>query len=309
MDYLDMFNMFEISSDENPYQRPNDIFGPSSREPQLVDSPANWEETFKGFKSSPVLYNMDGYISPYASQNWGGTSRILQYIDDDVKMGSVNNKIDPNRIFSSEINGLRALAADQQKITKLFEKRLMESLTEKGKIGLTEEDVEAMSALTSARATIASISKEQVNIKKNIADLKIKQNQSTGTGGTGSSTSTDKSVGSSMDIGRSILDNIFNAPSTPTTPVMYNASATSDASKVIDELVPSVNNNIAYENTEPTTYVMLGDTDDDVEYATYSSNGDLLPDFNNPSGKITNIDRDSKTATNEYLEQFPIKFK
>lgn len=306
MDYLKMFDMFETSSDENPYQRSNDIFAPSSRDPQLMDAPANWEDTFKGFKSSPVLYNMDGYISPYASQNWGGTSTILQYIDEDAKLGSINNKIDPNRIFSSEITRLRTLAADQQKITKLFEKRLMESLNEKGKIGLTEEDVEAMSALTSARSAIASISKEQANIKKSIADMRIKQSQSNGNEGG----SMDKyNSTSSMDIGRSILDNIFDAPSTSTIPISYNATNVNDASKVIDNLIPNVNSNIRHENSEPTTYVMLGETDDDVEYATYSSDGNLIPDFNNPTGRITNIDRDSKTAVNEFLEQFPIKFR
>lgn len=309
MNYLDMFNMFETSSDENPYQRSNDVFGPSSREPQLVDTPpVSWEETFKGFKSSPVLYNMDGYISPYASQNWGGTSRILQYMDDDAKSGAMGNKIDPNRIFSSEINGLRALAADQQKITKLFEKRLMESLSEKGKVGLTEEDVEAMSALTSARAAITAISKEQVNIKKNIADIKIKQNQSSGSNNA-TSTSNDKSSGSSMDIGRSILDNIFDAPSTPTVPVAYNPSTTSDAGRIIDDLIPTVNPNISHESSDPKTYVMVGETDDDVEYATYSSDGSLIPDFKNPEGRITDIDRDSKEAMNEFMERFPIKFK
>lgn len=304
-----MFNMFETSSDENPYQRSNDIFAPSTREPRLMDTPpANWEETFKGFKSSPVLYNMDGYISPYASQNWGGTSSILQYLDDDAKSGALGNKIDPNRIFSSEINGLRALAADQQKITKLFEKRLMESLNEKGKVGLTEEDVEAMAALTSARSAITAISKEQVAIKKNIADIKIKQNQANGSTG-GSSTTSEKSLGSSMDIGRSILDNIFDAPSTPTIPITYNPTTTNDASKVIDDLIPTVDPNISHESSDPTTYVMLGETDDDVEYATYASDGSLIPDFRNPSGRITNIDRDSKTATNEFLESYPIKFK
>ncbi len=302
-----MFEMFEPSSDENPYQRPNNVFGPSTREPRLVDSPAGWEDTFKGFKSSPVLYNMDGYISPYASQNWGGTSRILQYIDEEERTGYLGNKIDPNRIFSSEINGLRALAADQQKITKLFEKRLMESLNEKGKIGLTEEDVEAMSALTSARAAITAISKEQVNIKKNIADIRIKQNQSAGS--SSSSTLNEKSVGSSMDIGRSILDNIFNAPSTPTVPIDYTPSTTDEASKVIDELVPSVSPNISHESEEPTTYVMLGETDDDVEFATYAADGSLIPDFKNPESRITTIDRDSKLATDEFLEQYPIKFK
>ena len=46
----------------------------------------DWSETFAGFKTRPMLYNIDGYISPYSSNNWGGTSSILQYIDDDSRL-------------------------------------------------------------------------------------------------------------------------------------------------------------------------------------------------------------------------------
>ena len=60
---------------------------------------------------------------------------------------------------------------------KIFEKRLQESLTEKRKVGLTEEDVLAMQALTAANNAIVSSINQQVNIKKTIADLRIKQQQ------------------------------------------------------------------------------------------------------------------------------------
>ena len=179
MNYGEMFNILGPMASENEDTGFGNNFTPAPYEPRYTDpAPSgNWEEEFVGFKTSPVLYNMDGFISPYASNNWGGTTNILQYINDESRLPQFENKIDPNKIFSSEINGLRALAADQQRITKMFETRLRESLSEKGKMGLTEEDIEAMSALTAARSAIAGTYKEQVAIKKNIADIRIKQAQ------------------------------------------------------------------------------------------------------------------------------------
>ena len=101
-------------------------------EPQYQDQPSmSWEEAFSNFKTHPVLYNMDGFISPYSSNNWGGGSKILQYIDDQSRLPALENKVDPNKIFTAEINGLRALEADQQKTLKLFEKKFYEALSEK----------------------------------------------------------------------------------------------------------------------------------------------------------------------------------
>lgn len=308
MNYEEMFNRLDAGL---PQQQSQEVV-PNSYEPTYYDQPSmSWEDAFTGFKSRPVLYNVDGFISPYSSNNWGGTSNILQYIDDSSRLPALENKIDPNKVFSSEINALRALAADQQKITKLFEKRLMEGLTEKGKIGLTEEDVEAMSALTAARSAIASINKQQVDIKKNITDIRIKQSQNTNNGNTCSTGSSDKSI-SAMNIGRSIMDNIFDTPSNstpvsqmPTTP--YQTATVSDAARVLDELIPSVNAYVSHESAEPTTYVVVGESDDDVEFVTYSSSGEIIPDFPNPDARITTIDRDAKTATDEFMVSYPIK--
>ena len=314
MNYGKMFDMLDsIPSPGNNNQYPG-MNTPTPYEPTFYDQPpvTSWEDAFTGFKTRPVLYNMDGWISPYASNNWGGTSNILQYIDDQSRLPTVEQKIDPNKIFSSELNGLRALAADQQKVVKMFERKLMENLTEKGKIGLTEEDIEAMSALTAARSAITSISKEQVAIKKNIADIRIKQAQNNGPVAGGQNGPVDKPF-ASMDIGRSILDSIFDAPtsspSIPTTNVEYSAATAGDAGRVLDSLVPTAGDRVSYESAEPTTYVVVGDTDDDVEFATYSATGDLIPDFPHPDAKITSIDREAHKAVDQYLVEYPIKEK
>lgn len=309
MNFEEMFNRLDAGLPQHAQS-----IEPNSYEPTYNPQPCmSWEEAFTGFKTTPVLYNMDGFISPYASNNWGGTTNILQYLDDSSRLPAIENKIDPNKIFSSEINACRALAADQQKITKLFEKKLMESLTERGKTGLTEDDVEAMSALTAARSAIAAINKQQVDIKKNITDIRIKQNQNTSAAAAqaNSPTGGDKSLGA-IAIGRSMLDSIFDAPSGNNNTVpqeAYPVANVDQASKVLDELVPSVGAGIQHESLEPTTYVVVGDDNNDVEFATYAADGRLIADYANPEARITTIDPVAKVATDEYMVSYPIKFK
>ena len=321
MNMIEMFSALD-SVESEPTTLGPELNYTAGYQPPTTPSGApidDWSETFAGFKTRPMLYNIDGYISPYSSNNWGGTSSILQYIDDDSRLPGFEQKLDPNRIFTAETNALRTQAADQQRAVKLFEKRFFESLNEKGKVGLTEEDIEAMSALTSARAAITAINKEQINIRKNIADLKIKiqQNKNAATATPTTTGGSMKGVGA-MEIGRSILDNVFDAPGIQYSSPQYQQQVASSyaetdinkASAVLDALVPSgVNSAVAFESAEPTTYVVLGDSDDDVEFVTYGSDGNIIPDYPVPDARIENIDREAKTATDQYLVQYPVKFK
>lgn len=313
MNFFDMFNNIDtvqpLSSD-NTYDS-------SSYEPTYVDNAfTTWETEFTGIKSQPTFYNLDGYISPYASNNWGATSSILQTIVDESRLPALSDKVNPDRIFNADTSALRTLAADQVKITKVFEKRLLESLNDRGKFGLTETDIMAMQALTSARSSVTAINKEQIAIKKNIADLKIKQRASSNSSSS-SSTNSDGGYGgrapSSMNVGRSILDGIFDVPMMPTQSnnVSGYTSANSDsAGDILDELVGcnTMSEHIQHESVKPITYVCLGQNDDDVEFQTYDSDGKLINDYPNPNTNITKIDRDSNTAIDELLVQYPIKY-
>jgi hypothetical protein len=192
---------------------------------------------------------MDGYISPYASGNWGSVSNILKTLDDTSRLPALSDRIDPNKIFTSDISALRVLAADQQKITKMFEKKLVEGLTERGKVGLDENDIMAMQALTAARSAVTNINEKQITIKKHIADIKIKQ-QSTSDGNYNSSDSSTGKGLSAYDVGRSMMDSIFehgNAviPTTEYTP----AASTDDASQLIEDLIPTPSTSIKYNSS------------------------------------------------------------
>ena len=323
MNFGNMFEMMNSVPDENNYQEPSfsDYLpqGPHPYQPNIYDQAPtmNWEEAFAGFKTHPTLYNLDGYISPYASNNWGGTSGILQYLDEQSNIPHLDNRIDPNKIFTSEINGLRAIAGEQQRIIKMMEARLKESLTEKGKIGLTEEDIEAFNALTTARNTIANIYKEQVTVKKNIAELKIKQNQQqTGTSTTtGTNASTTGGRGpNAIDVGKAILDNIFDAPAIPTvqqqaTIPPYAPSDIASAEQVINGLVPTIGSNIRDESVGAEKFVVVGDTDDDYEFIAEDKYGNEIPLNVDDSLRIDTIDRETSIAKDNLMQEWKVKYK
>ena len=282
----------------------------------------DWEKSYNAARQNQVFANSNvgGFISPYEG-HWNSSSMFMTNVEELVSFQPVN-KIDPNKIYNSDIQALRALQQDQLKMIKQFEAKLKESLNERGKVGLTEEDIEAMQAVTAGRTAVANIQKEQINIKKNIADTRIKQYQleqadqkAAGkiNGGEGGP------VGSAYDVGRSIIDSIFDsatlAPAATqaayTPPTTASAEADSQqAANFLDSIIDMGNTSATiakYENLRPTTYVRIGTEDSDVSYETYDSAGNLIPDYPNPTSKITNIDREAGIATDEFLVTYQLK--
>ena len=262
------------------------------------------------------LYSMGGYVPMYPTNAWDASSPVLDGLDDLSRLPAFENKLDPNKIFSSDINNFKKLSMDQQKIVRIFEKRLMEALTEKGKFGVTEEDIEALQALTAARAQITNIAKEQVNVKKSIVELKIKQAANANNGTSDKSGDGSGRQMSTSDIGRNMLDNIFQMSTPLNTPQpvpdnQYESISEDDVSALLVDSLPeqSVSKFITLEPMNPTTYVVVGETDSDVEFATYAANGELIPDYPNPTTKIDSIDRDAGKAVDDLLVSYPIKIK
>lgn len=325
MNYSDMFKMLtdafpvnEMPASTPEYRESNPYLNMTPQYvPEQQPLTNNWGDEFISFKQYPVLYNLDGFISPYATNNWGDLSPWLGSISDESRLPAFEpEKIDPNRIFSAELNNLRSIGSDQQRAVKLFEKKLFESLTEKGKFGLNEEDIEAMQALTAARSAVTATTREQVNIKKNITDAKIKLTQQQSAGNTANNSSVGSPMGGKgmnpTSIGKSMLDSIFDfAGQTTSVPpaqvVNYSASDAGAAGKVLDTLVPAVDAHVEFESREPSVYVVVGADDSNPRYEAYSPDGEYIPDYPVPSAPITTIDREAGKAINDCLVSYPLK--
>ena len=64
-----------------------------------------------------------------------------------------------------------------------------------------------------------------------------------------------------------------------------------------------------FESEKPTVYVVVGDSDDDRQFVTYSQSGEVLSDYPEPTAKIQTVDRDAKKAYDEFMVEYPVKFK
>lgn len=286
------------------------------REPQpQCDLTDHIEEQYKGYLSSPAMYNMDGWISPYASNNWNSTSDVMVALTDESRLPPFENKLDPNKIFSSDLIALKTLAADQLKLVKLCERKFMDNMKDKGKYGMTEEDVLCLQAITAGRALITNIQKEEVGIKKTATELRIKQQQTQNAVAKSNGMDNGPTPTSTIGIGRSMLDAIFESQgitvdTSNNVPTNVETMDLDSANRMLDEMVNvNIDDHIKYEHLNPTTYVMVGETDDDIEFATYAENGELISDYPNPTTNITELDRDARTAQDSVMNRYPVKFK
>ncbi|MBO4736380.1 MAG: hypothetical protein J5614_08285 [Paludibacteraceae bacterium] len=270
-------------------------------------------DRWNAYNSQPrYIPNIDGFIDPFVSGMWNSPTTTIENLYDRQMFGG-QEKIDPNRIFSSDLASLKKIAADQAKLISVFERKAMEMYTDKGQFGLNEDAIAAMQAVTSARNILLAIAKEQAGIKKNITELKIKQQaagEAPSSGGpTGGRTA------SVFDVGRDVMNNIFNMPDAASEPVMANYPSVSinEASSVLESIVSSdsVPDSVKFEQNKPTTYVVVGENDNDYEFKTYDAAGEEMPDYPVPDVKIPegNIDRESMRATDELLVSYPLKFR
>lgn len=252
-------------------------------------------------------YNTERYMEPFVSTFFGSSVPVVEALEAPGLVPVIDRRIDPNKIFNSDIQALKTLAADQIRMKKLFEKKLQESLTEKGKIGLTEDDINAMQALTSAGSAIASINTAQVNIKKTIADIRLKQQmnakENNGPGNDGGRNSYDYN-----DVGRNMLDDLFKSA------VNVNVDYTSDYSEaetanpeMLDSILPKPGDNIAVENMDATVYVVANEDKSTAHFEAYASDNTKVSDYPLPTAAIKEIDKDAKIARDSLGREYPFR--
>jgi hypothetical protein len=319
---MSLLDTFRLADEMQPFETINENMPPNQQTAEWdrpADDPHVWLDRYAQFSERPRFNpNIDGYISPYANGHWGASSDIMQALASQVELGPMQERMDPNKIFTSDIAALRTLAADQIKIVRVFERKLLESLNDKGKFGLNEDDIEAMQALTSARSAITQINKEQIAIKKSIAELKLKQQQAGQAGGPAGAAPSRPA--NAFDVGRSIMDTIFETPTPPANETIvvpnYQPIDPEEAASVLNGIVgdaQSLSPTIMYENDNPTTYVVVSDEDDGSkpEFVTLSSSGEILKDYPTPDvdmSKLT-IDRVAKNAQDDLMQSYPVKFR
>jgi hypothetical protein len=253
---------------------------------------------------APMYFNYNKFAEPPVSAYFGSSVNAVELLEDPSLVPVIDRRVDPNKIFNSDVQSFKTLAADQFRMTKLFEKKLTESLTEKGKIGLTEDDITAMQALTSARAAIASINREQVAVKKTIAELKIKQQQQARDANNAVEAGGGRSTNTSSGITTQMLDDIFMATEhvAPMTPPQMSGVINYDSSTFDPSLIlPEVSDAVEYEARDVHVEVHVGPTGDTPTYiVAVDKDGSIVENYPLDNIKIVDVNRDLELAKDSF---------
>ena len=299
-DMKSKYQIFQCVS--NKYPLSDSVEGYTHRPVYNGNDPYTGERTFADLGKTHY-FNTNRYIEPYASRYFGSSIETVTACEDLSFVPINDQRIDPNKIFNTDIQSLKSLAAEQYKLTKLFEKKFTEVLSDKNKYGLTEDDVAAMQALTAAKTAIGNYTKEIVNIKKVSTELKIKAQQAAReqsmVAGTGKTNGSSNPYSSAKDL----LDNIFDAAKD--VPGSFGSYDAPSINPDTFSSLPSVDSNILNESRGVVTKVRVGATDDDVTFVSYDRDGNPMPDVITPSvDDIVNVDRASHTVTTKTHEVY-----
>ena len=282
-------------------------------QPMYRSNRAQYPQYFEPSNGLPALYTNPRSYEPYQSMYFGSSIGVVNAVEDPSFIPVQDRRVDPNKIFSSDIQAAKTVTAEQTKMKNLFGKRLQESLTEKGKVGLTEEDVLAMQAYTAANNAIVSSINQQVNTKKVIAELRIKQQQQNNATASVANTNTDagnKYGASTMDIGRSMMDSLFEAasryPDAVNSPVNYNAP-TIDPDSIDSEFLPSTSEQIEFESSGIRTAVVIrGGREETAEYVHIRDDNTIIDDGFVSTNLIDKIEPTQHIAFDKMGRSYPL---
>lgn len=281
-DMKDMYNSFKQMSDKYPLTESVDSY--THRPVYNGNNPINGERTFAETTSKTHYINQNRYIEPYNSRYFGSSLTSVMACED-LSFVPVNDlRIDPNKIFNSDIQAMKNLAAEQYKLKKVFEKKFLEVMNDKNKYGLTEDDITAMQALTAANTSIGNYTKEIVNIKKVATELKIKAAQAAKENNmmNGGNMQSPQSR-NPYDSARTLLDGIFDAAKDVSEMTIGNDFKAPEIDPETYNDVVDVGDNIRTEAMKAKTYAIVGENNKVTEFVTADGNGDIMSDVENPS--------------------------
>ena len=269
-----------------------------------------WQKEYDALRSAANTA-MSGYISPYEGTNWGGNPLIINNLER-LFEAATEAKLEPSKLFTSETAQLRTIGSDQYKILRLFESKLRESLTEKGKFGLNEMDIEGLQALTAGKGVMISAVKEQVAIKAKQAELRIKQQAAETGGGRGTTGGDVIDSSSPYAYGRDFMNSLINTPIpdgiVSDVPATTGGTSVEDAANLLDNMVGG-SDIASYEARAIKTQVIVGDSDEDARYVALDSNNNVVSDYPLPSSPIVKIDREAKKAEDKIGRKYDIQFE
>lgn len=230
------------------------------------------------------------------------------------KKDKKSKEVDYNKEFETEAALYRNLLQDQTRFTDSLQKEYDAIKSSKSSSrGVTKTLTELIQQITQARSLSMQLVEKNVNVKKLIADLTLKQKKELGL----SSDDIENMGEFASTYLKQMMDerkNIINGSSDTAEIVEYDDE--SELSNFLDEQLgetdrtEAAQKQLEYENMQVKIYaVIYNDNAEDYDFIAYTEDGEEIPDYPVPVKTSLSINRSTGIATDTYGRKYFIKWE
>lgn len=261
----------------------------------------DWLKMVNSFEEEPIQCkkSTSGIFEPYYAES-GKKKKKKKKKDGDLT--------DYNKEFEQDARLIRNLLVEQTKFTDALQKRYnMMAETKSSARGVGKFTTDLIAAVNQARTLSMQLVEKQVNLKKTIADLTMKEKKEFGKIDEGAE---DMGLYSSRFLKEMInergminsmdnydipgddgdIEDLFGA-------VMENVDD--------DDQSDEVDKYLEYEKLNVTIYACI-DENDNAYFEAHDENGNVVPDYPCPEMTSLNINRSTNVASDKYSTKYPI---
>lgn len=309
---LDKLESMDIDTGYDSYDDSNSFFPSSTMKIKEKKESNNYDLSDQWFNEMMSYQEVKPHKSSSASDVFGLEGIVLGKKKKKKKKDGKKDEVDYKKEFEPESFLYKNLLVEQTRFTEALQKEYDSIKSTKSSArGSSKQMTDLISNITNARALSMQLIDKQVNIKKQVAELSMKQKKELSAG----LDSEDLS-----NFGATYLKNLLNNRA-----VLYDGGqGTPEVSEYSeDEMFENINNlldgddsiqraeetelYLKYENKNVTIYVCI--IDDDVEnyyYLAKDENGDVIQDYPLPSRTSISVNRSTNIATDVYGQKYPI---
>lgn len=214
--------------------------------------------------------------------------------------------VDYKKEFAPEAALYKNLLIDQTKFTQDLQNEYNSIKAVKGaNRGVNKQISELVENITAARSLAMQLVDKQVNVKKQIADLNIKQKKEFGSG----SLNTDNMGEFGSSYLKQLISNrdVFTGNNGDLTISDYDDDEISLSLKesVDDDENSESNKYLKYENQNVTVYVVIINDDiENYEFIAKNEDGEVLDDYPLPYKTAINVNKSTNIATDTYGKKY-----
>lgn len=306
-----IIDQLRIIEDENLdyFDEENDVFLPSSLlKDKKKDKKEKEDTTFDYSDDEWMDTFMALDIKPRSKKN-KDIFNINKKKKKKKKNKDKNEPIDYSKEFEPEIALYRNLLIDQNKFTDSLQREYdsLKSVKSTAR-GVNKNMTDLIQNITSARSLAMQLVEKNVNAKKLIADLTIKQQKENGLGEDGAGLS---------DFAANYLKQMINERNALTGKVGVAEISEYDNDDDLfetlsenlgeDERSSDVEKYLKYENRNVTVYASVNINDaEDYYYIAKDEDGEIIEDYPLPLHTSLSVNRSTNIATDTYGKKYPI---